>query len=75
MEHFDGNTYMGAVLSIKENGDVELIDTYNCSLADITDDYVFDTENDLYRIMADKPIEFSDYNEILNAYHEFLKGE
>jgi hypothetical protein len=56
IEHYNGNAYMGFMLSIKEDGTVEVVKETNCSLADIDGDYIFDTDNDLYRIQADEPI-------------------
>ena len=53
IEHYNGDTYMGFMLSIKDDGTIEIIDEYNCSLADVDRDYVFETDNRLYRIQAD----------------------
>lgn len=53
IEHNDGDMYFGFVLSVKEDGSIEVIKTSDCSLADITGDYVFGTKNELYRIQAD----------------------
>ena len=70
VEHYNGSTYMGFMLSIKEDGSVEVINTSDCSIADVDSDYIFDTDNDLYRIQADEPIPDVIYNEILNCYEE-----
>lgn len=53
IEHSNGDMYMGFMLSIKEDGTVEIVKEYNCSLADVDGDYVFETDNDLFRIQAD----------------------
>lgn len=53
IEHGNGNTYMSFMLSIKDDGSVEVIKTSDCSLADIDSDYIFDTNNKLYRVQAD----------------------
>ena len=70
VEHYNGDTYFGFMLSIKEDGSVEVIKTTDCSLADIDGDYIFDTENDLYRIQADEPISEYTYEEIRECYEE-----
>ena len=73
IEHYNGSTYMGFMLSIKDDGTVEAIDTVECSQADIDGDYIFDTENDLYRIQADYPIDKCTYDEIWECYEEHKK--
>ena len=70
IEHYNGNTYMGFMLSIKDDGSVEVIDTKECSQADVDGDYIFDTDNDLYRIQADYPIDKYTYDEIWDCYNE-----
>ena len=70
IEHYNGNTYMGFMLSIKDDGSVDVVNTSNCSLADVDGDYIFDTDNDLYRIQADEPISMHEYEDILNCYEE-----
>lgn len=70
IEHYDGDTYMGFMLSIKDDGSVDVIKTSDCSLADINGDYIFDTENNLYRIQADMPISEDKYEEITECYEE-----
>ena len=71
IEHYNGNQYMAFILSIKDDGSVEVIETSECSQADIDGDYIFDTKNNLYRIQADEPISKHDYNEIWNCYNEY----
>ena len=73
IEHYNGNGYMAFMLSIKDDGTVEVIKERECSVADIDGDYIFDTENDLYRIQADEPISEYDYDEIWNCYEEQKK--
>lgn len=70
IEHYDGNTYMGFMLSIKDDGNVEVIKTNNCSIADVCWDYIFDTENDLYRIQAEEPITQDEYEAIKDCYNK-----
>ena len=70
VEHYNGSTYMGFMLSIKDDGSVEVIKTTDCSLADVDGDYIFETENDLYRIQADKAISEYTYEEIRECYEE-----
>jgi len=70
VEHYNGNTYMGFMLAIMDEGSVEVINTSECSLADVDGDYIFDTENDLFRIQADEPISEQTYEEICECYEE-----
>ena len=70
IEHYDGNTYMGFMLSIKDDGSVDIVKTYDCSNADACWDYVFDTENELYRIQADRPIAKREFEDIWDCYNE-----
>lgn len=70
VEHYNGSTYMGFMLSIKDDGTVDVIKTQNCSLADVDGDYIFDTENDLYRMQADEPISENEFKEIWDSYKE-----
>lgn len=53
IEHSDGNTYFGFMLSVKDDGTVEVIKTIDCNLADVDGDYIFNTSNELYRMQAD----------------------
>lgn len=70
IEHYNGDTYIGFMLSIKDDGSVEVIKENNCSLADIDGDYIFNTKNDLYRMQADEPIPYSTHDEIWETYRE-----
>lgn len=70
IEHYNGSTYMGFMLSIKDDGTVEVINTSDCSHADTDGDYIFDTENDLLRIQADEPVSNQTYEEIWDCYDE-----
>lgn len=71
IEHYNGSTYLGFVLSIKDDGSVEVLQTENCSLADTDGDYLFDTDNDLHRIQADNPITDIEYREICECYEKY----
>lgn len=73
IEHYNGNGYMAFMLSIKDDGSVEVINTSECSVADVDGDYIFDTDSDLYRIQADEPILKYDYDEIWDCYKEHNK--
>ncbi len=70
IEHYNGSTYMGFMLSIKDDGSIEVIKESDCSLADIGGDYIFDTDNDLYRIQAEEPISEYTYDDIWECYKE-----
>lgn len=70
IEHYNGSTYMGFMLSIKDDGTVDVANVSDCSLADVDGDYIFDTDNDLYRIQADAPISREVYEEVLDCYEE-----
>ena len=70
IEHYNGSTYLGFVLSIKDDGSVEVLQTENCNLADTDGDYLFNTDNDLHRIQADNPITEMEYQEICGCYEE-----
>ena len=70
IEHYNGATYMALMLSIKDDGTVEVVDTKGCNLADTDSDYIFESENDLHRIQADEPIPESVYLEIMDCYKE-----
>lgn len=75
IEHYNGDTYMGFMLSIKDDGTVEVIKEDNCSLADVDGDYIFDTKNKLYRMQADDPIPKQVYDDIWEAYDEYEGDE
>ena len=70
IEHYNGQTYFGFMLSIKDDGTIEVIREENCSLADVDGDYIFETDNDLYRIQANEPIEDTVYEDVWNCYNE-----
>ena len=70
IEHYNGSTYMGFMLSIKDDGTVDVVNVSDCSLADVDVDYIFDSNNDLYRIQADAPISREVYEEVLDCYEE-----
>lgn len=69
IEHYNGNEYMAFMLSIKDDGTVEVIKERECSQADVDGDYIFDTDNNLYRIQADEPIDKYTYDEIWDCYN------
>ena len=73
IEHYNGNTYMSFMISIKEDGTIEIINERDCSLADIDGDYLYETDNSLYRIQADKPISEDTCEEIWECYNEHNK--
>lgn len=70
IEHYDGDTYMAFMLSIKDDGTVDIVKEYDGSLADIDGDYIFNTDNSLYRIQADEPISEDKFEEIRDCYNE-----
>lgn len=70
IEHYNGDTYLGFEAKITNDGNINIIKTQNCSHADTDGDYIFDTDNDLIRIQADKPISKDEYDNIWNCYHE-----
>ena len=70
IEHYDGDTYMGFEIYINDDGTIGVSKTYNCCVADIDGDYIFDTNNSLYRMQADEPISEDKYEEILDCYNE-----
>lgn len=74
IEHYNGDTYMGFMLSIKDDGTVEVIKEHNCSLADVEGDYIFKSyDNYLYRIQANEPISKDTYDEICDCYERYNK--
>lgn len=70
IEHYNGDTYMSFILSIKKDGTVDVIKEKNCSLADISHDYLYDTDNSLYRIQAEEPITEDEYETIVDCFNE-----
>ena len=71
IEHYNGDTYMGFMLSIMDDGTVEVIKESECSVADIEPgDYIFDTKNNLYRMQANEPISEYVYDDIWESYNE-----
>lgn len=53
IEKHNGETYIAFEISVYENADIEITKTRNCSLADVDGDYIFDTDNKLYRIQSE----------------------
>lgn len=72
IEHFNGDTYMAFMLEIYDDGTVEVLKQRDCSLADVDGDYIFNTDNELYRIQADEPISEDVFEEIWDCYHEYI---
>lgn len=70
IEHYNGSTYIGFMLSIKDDGSVDVIKTSDCDLADVDGDYIFDTDNELFRIQAEVPISEQTYEEIRECFEE-----
>lgn len=70
IEHYNGDTYLGFEAKITKDGNINIIETQNCSHADTDGDYIFGTKNDLIRIQADKPISKDEYDNIWNCYQE-----
>ena len=50
IEDYNGNTIMA--ISIDKNGNID--NMLNCNIADIDDDYLFNTDKELIRIQAEK---------------------
>ena len=70
IEHFNGSTYMGFELSIKEDGSIEVLQTHKCDLAGIESDYLFQTDSELYRLQATDIITEGEYCDIVDCYEE-----
>ena len=49
IEDYNGNTIMA--MSIDKNGNID--NMLNCNIADIDDDYLFNTDKELIRIQSD----------------------
>lgn len=49
IEDYNGNTIMA--ISIDKNGNIDSM--LNCNIADIDDDYLFNTDKELIRIQSD----------------------
>ena len=49
IEDYNGNTIMA--ISIDKNGNID--NMLNCNIADIDDDYLFNTDKELIRIQSD----------------------
>lgn len=75
IEHYNGNSYLSFMLSVKEDGSVEIINEKDCSVADVDGDYIYGSDNDLIRIQADEPISHFTFNEIMECYHEHNEAE
>ncbi len=53
IENDNGGTMMAFEVSINETGELNVTQTQNCNLADVDDDYIFNTDNQLFRIQSD----------------------
>ena len=53
IEEYHGDTFLAFEIAIFDNGEIEVTKNHYCSLADVDGDYIFNTENDLYRIQKD----------------------
>ena len=53
IENNDGSTIMTFEVSLDENGEIDITRFQDCSWADVDTDYVFNTDNQLFRIQAD----------------------
>lgn len=74
IEHYSGETYFGFLLATMDDGSVRIIETRDCSLADTDSDYLFNTEHELYRMQAEKPITKDTYYQIQESYLETELG-
>lgn len=74
IEHYNGNTYFAFMLSVKDDGTVEVVDESNCTVADVDGDYIFDTDNDLVRVQANVPISKKDFDDSLEDYEYDTKN-
>ena len=50
IEKSNGETFFAFEITVHENGQIKISNTKNCSLADIDGDYIFNTNNELFRI-------------------------
>ena len=73
IEHPSGDTYMAFELTIDDNGNAEVTKTRNCDLADIDGDYMFDTDNDLYRIQGNWFTHPDSYEEMTERFSLFCE--
>lgn len=52
IEDRNGNTIMAFIVGEDSFGKLNVLDLKDCNIADIDNDYIFDTENELFRIQA-----------------------
>jgi hypothetical protein len=52
IEAYDGNTIMAFEVAVSGD-ELEIVRTLDCDHADTDNDYIFETEADLYRIQSD----------------------
>lgn len=53
IENEKGDSLASFEITIDENREIAITETKDCSLADVDVDYIFRTENPLFRIQAD----------------------
>lgn len=53
IEEWHGDTFLAFEIAIFDNGEIDVTKYHHCSLADTDGDYIFETENELYRIQKD----------------------
>lgn len=70
VERYYGEDYLAFMLEIGEKGEVNVVDTEDCSLADTDGDYIFDSEYDLIRIQSDR--DYSSRNDNWSKYLQYL---
>lgn len=59
-----GSTMLGFELQVDTEGNVRVLKTQDCSHADTTRDYIFDTYNKLVRIQSDNIINWHVSNDV-----------
>ena len=73
IEHPSGDTYMAFEVTVNDDGKIAITKNLNCSLADIDGDYIFDTDNNNYRIQADWFTHPDSYEEMTNRFENTCK--
>lgn len=53
IENSSGGTMMAFEVSVNEKGELDVTKLQDCSLADVDGDYIFNTDNQLFRIQCD----------------------
>ena len=73
IEHPSGDTYMAFELTIDANEKPKITKTRNCGLADIDEDYMFNTDNLLYRIQGNWFTHPDRYEEMTDRFMNFCE--